>query len=334
MLNMLVTKKTAKKSRVSQLLLGCVIALLPAAVSADNYSEHPKAAAFIDLMVKKHGFQAAEVQAVLNSAERKQSILDAISRPAEKTKTWAQYRKIFLGTSRTEQGRIFLKDYAEPLAKAEQQFGVPKEIITAIIGVETRYGRHKGSYRVIDALATLGFDYPPRSQFFSKELENYLLLVKEQQFDVLQVKGSYAGAMGYGQFIPSSYRHYAIDYDGDGIVDIVNNPVDAIGSVANYFKMHKWQPQQPVTVAATISDTVDRSVANQKLKPRLTVAELEDRGYLAASPIDSDQVATAMLLQGDNGEEAWLGLHNFYVITRYNHSELYAMSVYQLSETF
>ena len=315
-------------------MVGIVAAFLPVAVAAENYSDHPKASAFIDRMVTAHGFERAEVESILNNAQRKQSIIDAISRPAEKTKTWAQYRKIFLGTSRTEQGRIFLKDYAEPLAKAEQEFGVPKEIITAIIGVETRYGRHKGSYRVIDALTTLGFDYPPRSKFFSKELENYLLLVKEQQFDALQVKGSYAGAMGYGQFISSSYRHYAIDYDGDNIVDIVNNPVDAIGSVANYFKMHGWKPGQPVTVSAIIADDVERSVANKKLKPRLTVAELKNKGYLPSSPIEVDQVATAMLLQGDGGEEAWLGLHNFYVISRYNHSKLYAMAVYQLSETF
>lgn len=319
---------------IKKIGVGIAAVLLPVVAVADNYSDHPKVSAFVERMVETHGFERVDVEAVLKNAQRKQSIIDAISRPAEKTKTWAQYRKIFLGTSRTEQGRAFLKDYAEPLAKAEQAFGVPKEIITAIIGVETRYGRHKGSYRVIDALTTLGFDYPPRSKFFSKELENYLLLVKEQQFDVLQVKGSYAGAMGYGQFIPSSYRHYAIDYDGDGVVDIVNNPVDAIGSVANYFKMHGWKPGQPVTVSATVTDNVDRSVANKKLKPRLTVAELNRKGYLPSSPVKVDQLATAMLLQGHRGEEAWLGLHNFYVISRYNHSKLYAMAVYQLSETF
>ena len=211
---------------------------------------------------------------------------------------------------------------------------MPKALITSIIGVETFYGRNKGSYRVIDSLATLAFDYPPRSKFFSGELEAYLLFVKEQGFDATQVKGSYAGAMGYGQFISSSYRHYAVDFDGDGIVDIVNNPIDAIGSVANYFKMHGWKTGMPVTATAVLDSNTNRQIASKKLKPKLTVAQLEAEGFRSSVKLEQSQKATAMILSGEAGDEAWIGLKNFYVITRYNHSKLYAMAVYQLSQAF
>ena len=303
------------------------------AVAADDqYGEHPKAQAFVDKMVTEHGFERSYVQQLMQQAERKQSILEAIARPAEKTKNWEQYRKIFLTEKRRVKGLAFMQEHEATLARAERDFGVPAEIIAAIIGVETYYGGNKGSYRVLDALATLGFDYPPRSKFFSKQLEEYLLLVREQKFDALTVKGSYAGAMGYGQFIPSSYRHYAIDFDGDGVADIVNNPVDAIGSVANYFKSHGWRQGEQVTVTARVTGKQDSSVFKKSLKPVLTVAELAQAGFVATEEVNSDQPATAMRLEGANGIEYWLGLKNFYVITRYNHSHLYAMAVYQLSE--
>lgn len=313
---------------------GLILLSLPlTAVSSSDYESHPQAQAFVDKMVKEHGFDRDYVQQLINTAERKQSILDAISRPAEKTKPWKDYRKIFVTQKRTSQGLEFMKTYADTLARAEKDFGVPAEIITAIIGVETRYGRNKGSYRVVDALATLGFDYPPRSAFFSRQLEEYLLLVKEQQFDAIQVKGSYAGAMGYGQFIPSSYRSYAIDFDGDGVADIVNNPIDAIGSVANYFKSHGWTPGQAITLTATVDHGHDAGIANKKLKPQHNIAQLRELGYKPSLQVDEGAMATPLRLLGDNGNEYWLGLQNFYVITRYNHSRLYAMAVYQLSES-
>ena len=299
---------------------------------ASDYGENAKAKAFIETMVNEHGFERTYIEQLIAGAERKQSILDAISRPAEKTKSWGEYRKIFVTSKRIRQGHEFMKTYAKTLARAEREFGVPAEIISAIIGVETRYGRNTGSYRVLDSLATLGFDYPPRSTFFTQQLEEYFLLVREQKFDPESVKGSYAGAMGYGQFIPSSYRHYAIDFDGDGVADIINNPIDAIGSVANYFKAHGWLPTKPVTLTATVTDGHNPDVANQKLKPVFSVAELQGYGYQPSETIDVEQVATVMRLKGDDGIEYWLGLHNFYVITRYNHSKLYAMAVYQLSE--
>lgn len=303
-----------------------------AAGESDGYSDNDKAKAFIDMMVNEHDFERTYMETLIAGAVRKQSILDAISRPAEKTKTWGEYRKIFVNSKGIRQGKEFMKTHAKTLARAEREFGVPIEVISAIIGVETRYGRNKGSYRVLDSLATLGFDYPRRSEFFTNELKEYLLLVREQKFDPESVKGSYAGAMGYGQFISSSYRHYAIDFDGDGVADIINNPIDAIGSVANYFKAHGWIPSGRVTLTATAVDGHKPDVANQKLKPVYSVAQLQDNGYQPSEKVDAEQLATVMRLKGDDGIEYWLGLKNFYVITRYNHSKLYAMAVYQLSE--
>lgn len=303
-----------------------------ATAMASGYATHPKAEQFIERMVTEHQFDRDWLTGLLADAERKDSILEAIARPAEKTKTWGEYRDIFITQQRINQGRAFMQEQAAALQRAEKEFGVPVEIISAIIGVETRYGRNKGGYRVLDSLATLGFDYPPRGKFFSTQLEQYLLLVKEQKFDPRKVKGSYAGAMGYGQFIPSSYRHYAIDFDGDGIADIVENPVDAIGSVANYFKAHGWRPGEPVTSTGKVGANANRALADGKLKPKLTVAELQAQGFMPDRELDGDAVATAMLLEGNDGEECWIGLHNFYVITRYNHSQLYAMAVYQLSQ--
>lgn len=330
------------KERLATLLRSVALTVTALAVSgvvaadkslADpSYSDHPQASVFIDKMVTEHGFERAYVTDLIKQAQRKQSILDAISRPAEKTKTWGEYRDIFVTDRRTRLGKEFMQTHAATLERAELEFGVPKQLIAAVIGVETRYGRNMGSYRVIDSLATLGFDYPPRAKFFSKQLGEFLLLAKEQKFDATKIKGSYAGAMGFGQFIPSSYRHYAVDFDGDGIADIINNPVDAIGSVANYFKAHGWKPGKPVTVTATASENYNADFASKKLKPKHSVAEFQQQGYQPSQQIDSAQLATLMRLEGRDGEELWYGLHNFYVITRYNHSRLYAMAVYQLSE--
>lgn len=308
-----------------------LLALISGVLRAD-YSEHPQAEAFIRSMVDEHGFDAQFIKDALKKAERKESILTAISRPAEKTLTWAEYSKIFLTEKRVRYGKEFMVTHAETLAKAEAQFGVPKEIITAIIGVETRYGQNKGSYRVLDALATLGFDYEPRSTFFKKELTEMFLLAREQGFKVEDLKGSYAGAMGYGQFISSSYRHYAVDFDGDNIVDILNNPVDAIGSVANYFKVHRWSEGKPVTAQVSLDGIAYQSLLNSSLKPKSKMGELRELGFEGVDYVPDDAVVKILELKGDNGLETWLAWHNFYVITRYNHSHLYAMAVYQLSQ--
>jgi membrane-bound lytic murein transglycosylase B len=212
---------------------------------------------------------------------------------------------------------------------------VPAEIIVAIIGVETYYGRIAGSYRVIDALSTLAFDYPPRSEFFTSELKSYLILTRQQGFDPLALKGSYAGAMGYGQFMPSSFLGYAVDFDGDGISDIWNNPVDAIGSVANYFKEHGWRQGEAVVTGATVKGEVPLQwfvQGRKNLQPEHTVAEFATAGVIADKPVPGDTLASAMQFELKNGYEYWLGFHNFYVITRYNHSAMYAMCVHQLSQ--
>lgn len=307
------------------------IMLVSGYVSAGDYTDHADAKAFINEMVEEHQFSREDMQAWLNQAKKKQSILDAISRPAEKRLTWKEYRKIFVTSSRTTKGVAFWEQNQETLARAEKEFGVPAEVIVAIIGVETRYGQNKGSFRVVDALSTLGFDYPPRAKFFRKELKEFFLLAREQKQNPMDLIGSYAGAMGYGQFIPSSYRAYAIDYTNDTFADIWNNPTDAIGSVANYFKRHGWKKDQPVIVRARVKASYNTEILNDSLKPKHTVASLLEDGY---TPVESlpEQTANAIRLQGEKGAEFWMGLHNYYVITRYNHSRLYAMAVWQLSQ--
>lgn len=319
---------------ISTPLRGIAAALLLAlpVTAAADYSQHEKAAAFVDKMVDKHSFDRDWVVGILKQAEKKQSIIDAMERPAESVMTWERYRKIFIQESRVKQGVQFWREHADTLARAEKEFGVPAEMIVGIIGVETRYGRNKGSYRVVDALATLGFDFPRRSTFFLGQLEEYLLMVREQDFAPLSFKGSYAGAMGYGQFIPSSYRAYAVDFDDDGQADIVNNPVDAIGSVANYFARHGWRMGEPVVSPAVLSEPVDESLFNAGLKPVRTLAELKLGGISSAQKLDLGQKATAMKLEGAGGDEHWIGLQNFYVITRYNHSSMYALAAHQLSQ--
>ena len=315
------------------LIFSCLWTTLSCA--ADNYAVHPAAQVGVDELVQEEGFDREELMQVFAEAERQESILKAIARPAEKTKAWYEYREIFLNEKRERQGLEFFAEHRETLARAERELGVPPDIIVAIIGVETYYGRNAGSYRVIDALSTLAFDYPKRSEFFTKELKNYLILTREQGFDPLDLKGSYAGAMGYGQFMPSSYREYAIDFDGDGVADIWNNPVDAIGSVANYFKRHDWRQDGPVVFAADAAADVPADLFVQgrsDLKPGHTVAEFAAAGIVARQEIDPEAQATAMKFELEDGYEYWLGLHNFYVITRYNHSAMYAMSVYQLSQ--
>ncbi len=303
--------------------------------AADNYGESPSAQALIDELVAEEGFERKQLERVFAEAQRKDSILEAISRPAEKTKAWHEYREIFLTQQREQAGVEFYRQHKAALERAERELGVPAEMIVAVIGVETFYGRISGSFRVLDALSTLAFDYPPRAPFFRSELKNFLLLTREQGVAPETLMGSYAGAMGYGQFMPSSYRHYAIDFDDDGAIDIWNNPVDAIGSVANYFREHGWRPGEVVVSAADADANVPDALfvsGRSGLKPERSVAGFAEEGVTARQELDPDALATAMKFELQDGYEYWLGLHNFYVITRYNHSAMYAMSVYQLSQ--
>jgi membrane-bound lytic murein transglycosylase B len=319
-------KKFVKPVVVSA-LLGCF-----SGASFADYRQHPEAQSFVQDMVQKHGFSVQEINAWLAKAEKKQAILDAIARPAEKSKTWKDYRPIFIVPMRVSGGVSFWKTYHAELARAEKTYGVPAEVIVAIIGVETNYGKNMGSYFVVDALSTLAFDYPPRAPFFRAELENYFLLTREQKHDPLLFKGSYAGAMGYGQFMPSSYRNYAVDFSGDGFTDIWNNPEDAIGSVANYFKKHGWQTGKNVVVAAQLQGARTAIKFNDIVPPAQTLSALRAQGLKATQPIASKQPVIALEFDGAQGLEYWLGLQNFYTITRYNRSPMYAMAVYQLSQ--
>lgn len=233
--------------------------------------------------------------------------------------------------ARIEGGVKFMQDNASALAVTQQKYGVPPEIITAIIGVETSYGKNTGSYRVIDALSTLAFNYPKRSPFFTGELENFLLLCREEHIDPLQPTGSYAGAMGIPQFMPSSFRSYAADFEGDYHRDIWNNPADAIASVGNYFYKHHWQRGQPVAFQAAVQGNAYRKALGGDLKPDRTIVQLKALNVESIETASPNQKAKLLAFELEQGEELWLGLDNFYVITRYNHSPLYAMAVYQLS---
>ncbi len=316
----------------------CVLSTLLAGVAPASddtersYAGNAKAQAFIERMVTEQGADRAELQALFNGAQYKQSIIDAMTRPAEKVKLWKDYRKIFVTEKRIRQGLQFWREQQPWLEKAQAEYGVPIEYVVAIIGVETYYGRFAGNYRVVDALSTLAFDYPARSPFFTKELEHFLLLAKEQKLDPATLKGSYAGAMGYGQFMPSSYRAYAVDYNDDGVADIWTDPVDAIGSVANYFVHHGWQRDEGVVVRASITADYSSDGINKLVKPKLSLAELAAQGFTPVPEMSPDVKAIPLRLQGQAGVEFWLGLQNYYTITRYNHSFRYAMAVAQLAE--
>jgi membrane-bound lytic murein transglycosylase B len=310
-------------------------AALLAPLAAADYRQHPQAPAFIDEMVSKHGFTRAEVEAVLKDATYQQSVIDKISRPAEKVAPWHVYRKNFLGQERIQLGAEFWRQHAATLARVERDLGVDPAIVVAIIGVETRFGRNMGSYRVLDAIATLAFDYPKRP-YFRQQLVEYLLLCREKGLAISAQKGSYAGAMGYGQFMPGSYRNYAIDFDGDGHVDILGNVTDAIGSVANYLKGHGWTKGAPVAVRASVRPPLPAGLVGE-LKPAASLADLRRQGVLPVpvktQPALPDTARAALLrFDGEAGDEYWLGFDNFYAITRYNISQMYALAVVQLSE--
>ncbi|MEN8108594.1 MAG: lytic murein transglycosylase B [Pseudomonadota bacterium] len=318
--------------------LGALFCALPActktiaATDATGYAANPDVQAFIDEMVAEHAFDRDQLSTLFSQAERREDILELMRKPAEKRLEWSAYRKIFLTRSRINGGVAFWDANEKILQQAEETFGVDAQVIVAIIGVETRYGGNTGSHRVLDALSTLAFDYPPRGEFFRGELAQYLILAREEDIDLLATTGSYAGAMGYGQFIPSSYRSFAVDFDGDGIRDLWDSPDDIIGSVANYLHKHGWELGKTVTSRATVEGNGYNAVLEQGYKPAATVAELQQLGITPAKPLPADTQAALIRLINTDAREYWLSMNNFYVITRYNHSPLYAMAVYQLSE--
>lgn len=286
---------------------------------------------FIHKMVTVHHFNEHEIRELLKSAVIKDDILKRIASPSEGL-PWHKYRKIFLTDARIDGGVKFWRENAQALETVSAQTGVAPEIIVAIIGVETGYGKNMGNHRVLDALATLAFAYPPRSPFFTGELEQFLLLCREENKDAREPLGSYAGAMGYPQFMPSSFRHLAKDFEQDGKRDIWQNPRDAIASVANYFEKNGWQRGEKVAMKASATGTQYKAFLSKDLKLNATVGQLSHSGVTFLENLPVATKAKLVALQNENNEELWLGFHNFYVITRYNHSPLYAMAAYQLSQ--
>jgi len=286
---------------------------------------------FIHKMVTVHHFNDHDISELLKSAVIKDDILKRIASPSEGL-PWFKYRKIFLTDSRIKNGVKFWHENAQALETVSTQTGVAPEIIVAIIGVETGYGKNMGNHRVLDALATLAFAYPPRSAFFSGELEQFLLLCREENKDPREPLGSYAGAMGYPQFMPSSFRHLAKDFEHDGKRDIWQNPRDAIASVANYFEKNGWQRGEKVAMKANATGMQYKAFLSKDLKLNVTVGQLSHSGVTLPENVPIATKAKLVALQNENNEELWLGFHNFYVITRYNHSPLYAMAAYQLSQ--
>ena len=286
---------------------------------------------FVDELVTE-GFDRADLERVLSEAEFQASIIKAISKPAERVLTWKEYQDIFLTERRVDQGLVFMAEHESIFDRVEQEYGVDRWVILAILGVETSYGRITGSYRVIDALTTLAFDYPPRSKFFRGQLKALFALAKEQKQDILSLKGSYAGAMGYGQFIPSSYRAYAVDADDNGFADIWSSPHDIIASVANYFAKHGWQRGLIPLFPLDPPKDEQLSAFDNQLKPKHGIDVLEKLGLQRPAELAAENLVTLLVYSGKNGPEYWLGSENFYTITRYNHSRLYAMAVFQLSE--
>ncbi len=314
------------------LVLLCLLFSSPLLAQGFNGQQEKDIVAFIDRMVSEHHFEKKELKRLFSQAKHQPGIIEAISRPAE-GKPWYRYRPIFLTEQRIKGGLKFWQEQAPLLAQAEKEYGVPAQIIVAIIGVETFYGRHKGNYRVIDALSTLGFGYPPRGKFFRGQLEEFLLMGREEERDPLDFLGSYAGAMGMPQFIPSSFRSYAVDFDKDGRRDLWDNHADIIGSVGNYFARHKWHSGEPVAERLTLKGIPQQTLLDKGLQPSLSMAELKSAGISPTTPLsESEKVALVAFDSKEGQQEYWLTRHNFYVITRYNHSPLYAMAVYQLAE--
>ena len=306
----------------SAVALVCVLAAMPV-----NAATLPGIPEFIDEMVAKHQFRRDELEKVFAHAQYRPDVIEAISRPAT-IKPWPEYRAAFVNRKRIRLGLEFWGKYRHTLRRAEQKYGVPQEIIIAVIGVETVYGQNAGNFLVLDALTTLAFDYPRRADFFHGELENYLLLARQQQFDLLAVRGSYAGALGIPQFMPGSYRNYAVDFNGNHKIDLLHEDQDAIGSVANYLQGYGWIKSEPVAARAQIGGELP---VGESKTPR-TVADWAAAGVTSSVNSAPDKSARLIDFTMEEGKEFWLAFNNFNVITRYNNSDFYAMSVFQLAE--
>ncbi len=303
--------------------------------AASRYADRPEAQQFIDEMQQKHGFDKDALSYIFRRAEYLPAVIKYISPPKDPgVRSWQRYRGRFIEPVRIKAGIAFWDRHQDAIKAASEKYGVPEEIIVGIIGVETIYGRNTGNFQTVSALATLAFDYPRRAKLFRGELENLLLMAREQHRDPLDYQGSYAGALGLPQFLPSSVRNYAVDFDGDGQIDLLNSPKDAIGSVARYMQMHGWESGAPVAVRAAVGPDANLPplIAND-IEPAFDAATLASHGVRAADGSEAaGKAAFVELVTPGEDSEYWLGYQNFYVITRYNRSSFYAMSVFQLGE--
>lgn len=296
-----------------------------------DYSQHKKAQPLISELVTKHGFTREEVVSILADATTEQRILDSMTNAAEKTKTWTSYRSSFLSVSRIEKGAAFLQKHRSIFDSVEKNYGVPAEVITAILGVETNFGSYTGKANVLNALATLGFEHPRRGRFFKSELLEYILLCKEQNWNPAAQQGSYAGAMGMSQFMPSNYRRLAVDGNNDGKVDLFE-VTDAIHSIANYLQHHGWRKGEIIASRVRVEPNFDVSKIGKGLKPNYSISDLAKSGYVSQNSVDDTLMARIVRFNDADGDEFWLGFQNFYSISRYNPRSKYAMAVYLLSE--
>ena len=305
----------------------------PVAAAPQTYmSSNPDVRQFIDSMQEKHGFDANSLTLLFEQQRPDNRVIKIMApAPAQLTPNWTAYRSRFVNARRIGRGVDFWNTYADQLTRAEKQFGVPAEIIVAIIGVETEYGRNMGSFSVLNALATIGFYGERRRDFFQTELEQYLLLARENQLDLANTKGSFAGAMGIPQFMPSSQRRWGVDFDGDGRIDLRQSPIDAIGSVGNFLKSHGWLTGQIAVIPTVAPNPLPSAFEKVDIKPGIALSSYQEAGFAFRSNLRDDTPATLVSLSTPNQPTAyWLGLQNYYVITRYNRSAAYAMSVIDL----
>ena len=330
------------RARALQFLLSCALSysmmfcagVAAAARPESGYSERDDVRQFIDDMVDRHGFAKKELRLLFSRARFQPTIIKAITPPREpRDRSWQAYRGLFLTQQRIQAGIEFRERHAAALARATELYGVPEEIIVAIIGVETVYGRNTGGYRVIDALTTLAFDYRPRAEFFRSELEHFLLYARDAGIDTLGLKGSFAGAIGIPQFMPGSYRRYAVDHDGDGRQDLLGSFADAIGSVANFLKSHGWEVGQPVAFPVEVRGEGHRKLIVAGIKPVYRCGDFAAFEVSGAGGAERDAPCALIELGTPGDATRYLaGLNNFYVITRYNRSSMYAAAVLELAQ--
>lgn len=314
------------------ILLLCALVAAPLAIADENYMEREDVRAYVDDIVNKYAFDRKRIEHLIGGVSKQKNAIKALDTPAE-AKPWYEYRDIFLTKSRINKGIIYWHNHDALIKKVSEHYQVPPEIIVALIGVETFYGGITGNFPVLDTLVTLGFDYPRRSKFFRDELTQFLLLCREESLECQKVKGSHGGAMGVGQFISSSYRSYAVDFDKDGIRDLWNSPADIIGSIANYIARHGWAKNAPIAEKIDLKGKQLDKVLNKKLKPWLSLTDLNHYNITSGHFKPKEDVFSLMGMKTKNGRtDIWAGYHNFYVISRYNHSRLYAMAVYHLSQ--